>query len=244
MPKILEVCVDSYESTVNAMAGGANRIELCSSLADGGLTPTPGLLALIQNNNPNRVPVFCLLRCRPGNFIYTNEEIEVMKEDAKVLLKYGADGFVFGALLEKGDVDMKRCREIVKTCFPLPVTFHRAFDFVKRPCIEVEVIIDLGFTRILTSGKQENAHLGSKLIRKLMDQVGTRIIVMPGGGINVENLKAIMEETEAREYHGSFKKIKEEPPQSEEVPIGDRNSPIYVTDVELVEHVIHILKSE
>lgn len=96
-----------------------------------------------------------------------------MVKDAKILRQHGADGFVFGALLPNGDVDMKKCHEIVKACFPLPVTFHRAFDFCRRPTIEIEVVIDLGFTRVLTSGKQKTALIGSKLIAKLMEQVST-----------------------------------------------------------------------
>lgn len=244
MPKVLEVCVDSYESAMAAIAGGADRLELCCSLTEGGLTPTPGLLLQIQDNNPNKVSVYCMLRCRGGNFNYTPEELEIMKADAKILQKYGADGFVFGALLENGDVDMKGCREIIKTCFPLPVTFHRAFDFVRRPTIEVEVIIDLGFTRILTSGQQNNAQMGVKLIKKLIEQVGNRIVIMPGGGITVDNLKYIMENTEALEYHGAFKKIKEESKlDNEEVSLGEKAENLYVTDQQIVAEIAHILKS-
>lgn len=245
MRKLLEVCVDSYESAMAAIAGGANRIELCTALTDGGLTPTPGLLLQIQNNNPDKIPIFCMLRCRAGNFIYTSEEIDIMREDAKVLYKNGSDGFVFGALLENGDVDMKNCREIIKSCFPLPVTFHRAFDLCRRPTIEVEVIIDLGFTRILTSGKQKTAQQGVKLISKLMEQVGSRIIIIPGGGINLDNLKYIMENTEAFEYHGSFKKIKEQINTTDtDVSVVDVQGTLYITDQELVLQVIHLLKNE
>ncbi|VEN52640.1 unnamed protein product [Callosobruchus maculatus] len=182
MSKVLEVCVDGLESAVAALNGGADRLELCSSLIEGGLTPTPGMLIQIQNINSRNVPVFCLLRCRPGDFIYAQEEVEVMKEDARILRRHGASGFVFGALSENGDVNMKICREIIKACHPLPVTFHRAFDFCRRPTIEVEVIIDLGFQRILTSGKQRTAQMGVKLIKKLIEQVGNRIVIMPGGG--------------------------------------------------------------
>lgn len=245
MPKVLEVCVDSFESAMTAFNGGANRIELCSALTEGGLTPTPGLLIQIQNNNPEKIPVFCLLRCRAGNFIYSHEEIEIMKEDARILRKHGADGFVFGALLENGDVDMKNCREIIKSCFNLPITFHRAFDFCRRPTIEVEVIIDLGFSRILTSGKQKTAQLGAKLIKKLVEQVGTRVIIMPGGGINLDNLKFIMENTEALEFHGSFKKAKEQTAACEtDVNVGENQGPLYVTDQQLVGRAVNLLKSE
>lgn len=248
MPKVLEVCVDSLESAVAALNGGADRLELCSSLIEGGLTPTPGLLIQIQNMNPRRVPVYCMLRSRPGNFIYKPEEIEIMKEDAKILRRNGANGFVFGALAENGDVDMKTCREIIKACYPLPVTFHRAFDFVRRPTIEVEVIIDLGFERILTSGKQQTAAMGVKLIKKLIDQAGNRIILMPGGGVNQENIKSILEHTEAKEIHGSFRKLVEEPKmeyQNDEVAVclTQSNFQIYTTDEDTVAEIVNILKT-
>ncbi|XP_022915846.2 copper homeostasis protein cutC homolog [Onthophagus taurus] len=244
MPKSLEVCVDNFESAMAAFAGGAARIELCSALSEGGLTPTPGLLMQIQNANPTNIPIFCMLRCRGGNFIYTPEEIEIMREDAKVLRKYKTDGFVFGALLENGDVDMKTSREIIKTCFPLPVTFHRAFDLVRKPTIEIEVIIDLGFTRILTSGKQENAQIGVKLIKKLMEQVGNRIIIMPGGGITVDNLKFIIDNTEATEYHGSFSKRKPlgDDPNTQSEEEKKPLEPLYLTDEQLVAQAVEILR--
>lgn len=246
MSKVLEVCVDSLESAIAAINGGADRLELCSSLIEGGLTPTPGFLIQIQNMNSRNISVYCLLRCRPGNFIYSPDEIEVMKEDAKILRKNGANGFVFGALSEHGDVNMKFCREIIKACHPLPVTFHRAFDFCKRPTIEVEVIIDLGFQRILTSGKQQTAQMGVKLIKKLMEQVGNRIIIMPGGGINKENLKFILENTEASEIHGSCKIPKQVEPQeeNEDTPIiGEKEGPYYITDETLVAEFVNILKT-
>ncbi|XP_045475021.1 copper homeostasis protein cutC homolog [Harmonia axyridis] len=245
MSKVLEVCVDSLDSATAAVAGGAGRIELCASLLEGGLTPTPGLLIQVQNLSGNKVPIYCMLRCRPGNFIYNRQELEVMVEDAKILRKYGANGFVFGALDENGAVDMKMCREIVKACYPCPVTFHRAFDFCERPSIEIEVIIDLGFERVLTSGKQSNAQLGVKLIKKLMEQVGSRIIIMPGGGLNKENFKFIMENTEAKEYHGSFRKLKSTIEQDDcnttDVKIGEHSGPMHVTDKEYVAEIVHML---
>ncbi|XP_065173462.1 copper homeostasis protein cutC homolog [Atheta coriaria] len=245
MPRLLEVCVDSFESALAAITGGASRLELCNSLADGGLTPSPGLLIQVQNANTKKIPVFCLIRCRPGNFVYTPEEIEIMKEDTKILRKYGADGIVFGALLPNGDVDMKNSREIVKAAFPLPLTFHRAFDFCRRPTIEIEVIIDLGFTRILTSGKQPNAQLGVKLIKKLMEQVGNRIIIMPGAGINAENIKFIIDNTGANEYHGSFKKVKSlQQEQDSEVKLEGDDRVVHVTDQNLVAQILQILWSE
>ncbi|KAK4875269.1 hypothetical protein RN001_011691 [Aquatica leii] len=245
MTKLLEVCVDSLESALAAFGGGADRIELCSSLSEGGLTPTPGLLMQVQQANTKKIPVYCMLRCRISNFVYTQEEIEIMVEDAKILKQRGADGFVFGALQENGDVDMKKCREIIKACFPLPVTFHRAFDFCRRPTIEIEVVIDLGFKRVLTSGKQKNAQLGVKLLKQLLDQVDNRIIIVAGGGINKENLKFIVENTEAEEYHGSFRKLKTEAKNEEtDIMLGDKEGPLYVADEQLISEIVHMLKND
>lgn len=140
--------------------------------------------------------------------MYTEDEVEAMKEDARILRQSGANGFVFGALNENDEVDMKKCRDIITACYPLPVTFHRAFDCCKRQTIDVEVIIDLGFRRILTSGKQMTAQLGVKMIKQLMQQVGDRIIIMPGSGLTLDNLRFVAENTEAVEYHGSFRKEK------------------------------------
>ncbi|KAF5307654.1 hypothetical protein FQR65_LT06709 [Abscondita terminalis] len=207
MPKLLEVCVDNLESALAAFAGGADRIELCSSLSEGGLTPTPGFLTQVQQANTKKVPVYCMLRCRSSNFVYTQEEIEIMVEDANMLKKRGADG---------------------------------------RPTIEIEVIIDLGFKRVLTSGKQKTAQLGVKLITQLMEQVDDRIIIIPGGGVNKENLKFIMETTEAQEYHGSFRKVKTEtkPEEQTEVTLGDNDGPLYLADELLITEAVHILRNE
>lgn len=245
MRKLVEVCVDNLESAISAFAGGAGRLELCSSLLEGGLTPTVGFLKQVQSHNTRKIPIFCMLRCRGSNFIYTDEEIEVMKEDVRALKQAGANGFVFGALLENGDVDMRKCREILKMCYPLPVTFHRAFDFCRRPTIEIEVIIDLGFERVLTSGKQATAQLGVKLIKKLMEQVENRIVIMPGGGINKGNFKFVMENTGALEYHGSFKKEKEDAAKTEhEEALKDVIGPLHVANSEFISEIVHMLKDE
>lgn len=240
MSRILEVCVDNFESALAALNGGANRLELCSSLEKGGLTPTPGLLKQIQLANPNRIPIFCMLRCRPSNFVYTDEEIKIMVDDAKILKLNGADGFVFGALNEDNDVDLKKCREILKTCYPLPVTFHRAFDICRNPTIQVEVVIDLGFQRLLTSGCKKNALEGSDMIKKLIDKVRKRIVIIPGCGINKNNIKEIMDVTGAREFHGSFKSEKEENGVNNDIiDLGN----VIMTDSNHVAEIVQILKT-
>lgn len=238
MTRVLEICVDNFESAVAALNGGANRLELCTSLDSGGLTPSPGLLKQIQVINKDRIPIYCMLRCRPGGFIYNEAEIEIMVTDTKELKKFGADGFVFGALLENGDVDLKKCREIVKTAYPLPVTFHRAFDLCRNQGIQMESIIDLGFQRILTSGAKKTAVEGCDVIKKLMERAGRRIVIMPGSGIDRKNIKQIMEETDAREFHGSFKVVEEKERDAEDfLELGD----ISVANSEHIAQVMKIL---
>lgn len=238
MTKVLEVCVDNYESALAAIAGGANRLELCSALQQGGLTPTPGLLKQVQQANSERIPVFCMLRCRPSNFVYTDEEIKIMVNDAKILKLNGADGFVFGAMTEEKDVDLKKCRDILKTCYPLPVTFHRAFDLCRNPVIQVEVVIDLGFQRLLTSGTKKTALEGCDIIKKLMDRVRNRLVIMPGCGITKDNIKEIMETTCAKEYHGSFKAENSED-KNDVMDLGT----VMMSDRNYVAEAVQILKS-
>lgn len=239
MTKVLEVCVDNYESALAAIAGGANRLELCSSLDQGGLTPTPGLLKQIQAANVTGIPVFCMLRCRPSYFLYSEEEIKIMVNDAKTLKLNGADGFVFGALNELNDVDLRKCRDILKMCYPLPVTFHRAFDLSRNPLIQIEVVIDLGFQRLLTSGAKKSALEGCDTIKKLIERARNRIVIVPGCGINKTNIRDIMETTGAREFHGSFKSESKEDENTGVVDLGK----LTMVDSNHVAEVVQILKS-
>nr|CAD7596502.1 unnamed protein product [Timema genevievae] len=198
----MEVCVDSVVSAVNASRGGASRLELCVALSEGGLTPTPGLLEIVKSCV--HIPVFVMLRPRPGaDFVYSPEEARIIKCDAAVLKKHGADGFVFGALTASGLIDEILCKDIVEIVAPLPVTFHRAIDVVRNPVGSMETIIQLGFTRILTSGGERTAYAGLQIIRELMVASMGRITIVPASGINSDNLGPILEVTGAREFHVS-----------------------------------------
>ena len=200
--KIMEVCVESVESAVNAERGGARRIELCSNLSDGGTTPSVGLLKVVKSNV--KIPVFVIIRPRGGDFLYSNTDFEVMKQDVQFLLKEGADGIVFGILNRDGAVDESRCLEILKLIPPhIPTTFHRAFDMTKDPLVAVDTLINLGFKRILTSGQACAAIEGIQLIKGLITRGGRAITIMPGCGINSGNLDEILAKTGAVEFHGS-----------------------------------------
>ena len=158
----MEVCVDCVESAVEANAGGASRLELCSSLTSGGLTPTLGLLNAVKKLI--NIPVFVMIRNREGDFNYSNNDLEVMKNDAKSLLECGVDGVVFGALNKDGTVDVEACKSLVDVCAPLPMTFHRAVDASKNLHESIQRIISLGFKRVLTSGGKHNASKGIKTV--------------------------------------------------------------------------------
>lgn len=206
--KMLEICVDNLQSVYNAVQGGARRLELCSALSEGGLTPTPGLLKLVKKIHcTDKVSVHAMLRVRQGNFVYSPEEVEIMLEDLEHLKNAGVDGFVFGALTEVNTVDQEICKRIINAAKPLPVTFHRAFDDTVGDPLEIlEIIINLGFERLLTSGRQNTALDGVELISELVSESRNRIIVMPGSGINPDNISLIRNCTRAKEFHASAKK--------------------------------------
>lgn len=165
---LMEVCVDSVESAVNAERGGAGRIELCSGLLEGGTTPSMGLLQIVKQSV--QIPVFVMIRPRGGDFLYSDREIEVMKADIQLAKLYGADGLVFGALTEDGQIDKELCMSLIALCRPLPVTFHRAFDMVHDPMAALETLLTLGFERVLTSGCDSSALEGLPLIKRLIDE--------------------------------------------------------------------------
>ena len=200
----MEVCVDSVESAVNAVKGGSSRLELCCALSEGGLTPTLGLLRAVKQEVATNVPVFVMVRPRGGDFAYSEQEFEVMKEDL-VLMKESrcADGFVFGVLTPEGEVDGLRCSQLIEHARPHPVTFHRAFDMTRDPYRSLETIVGLKMERILTSGQESTALEGAPLIRELIERAHGRIIVMAGGGITERNLERVLRETGCREFHCS-----------------------------------------
>lgn len=196
----LEICIDSVESAVTAHRGGANRVELCSALNEGGLTPAVGMLVAIKKHVPN-LPVYVMIRPRGGDFHYSRFELEVMATDIRLLKDYGADGFVFGILDTDGTVAVAACKELLSLTAPLPCTFHRAIDMSRDLLEAAETIISLGFQRILTSGGESTVLEGAPLIRTLENKFGQQIAIMAGGGITVGNLKRILTETNVCEYH-------------------------------------------
>lgn len=197
---ILEACVASFESVKQAVAGGADRLELCSHLSCGGLTPSPGLIRQSIEFSP--IPINILIRPRAGNFVYNKSELEVMECDIRYAHEIGVDGIVCGFLGEDGTVDKEKTNYFRELSKPLSFTFHRAFDLCPDPFQAMEDIIECGCDRILTSGQQNTASEGIELIAKLVEKAAGRIIIMPGGGINADNVELFLEKG-VKEVHAS-----------------------------------------
>ncbi|KAA0069050.1 copper homeostasis protein CutC [Rhodanobacter sp. T12-5] len=200
---ILEIAANSVASALAAQEGGAGRVELCTALELGGLTPSHAQIALARERL--RIPLYVLIRPRAGDFLYGELECETMLRDIETCASLGCDGVVLGVLDAEGRVDTARCRPLIAAAGKLGVTFHRAFDLSRDPAQALEDIVTLGCERILTSGMQGSAADGSTLIRELVEQAGDRIVVMPGAGITAQNIAALATATGAHEFHASAK---------------------------------------
>ena len=201
---ITEICVDSIESALAAERGGANRIELCDNLIGGGTTPSLGMMELVRKYLA--IDINIMIRPRSGDFCYSSFEFEIMKKDIEHAKQCGMNGIVVGILNQNGEIDMEKMEELIELSKPLKVTFHRAFDMVKDPFKTLDILIELGVERILTSGQENKAIDGINLIKELVNRADGKIIIMPGAGINENNINTIIETTGVKEVHLSAKK--------------------------------------
>ena len=201
MPHKLEIIGFNIESCMAAQDAGADRIELCASPGEGGTTPSYAFIK--EARKKLNIDLYVMIRPRGGDFLYTNEEFEIMKNDVMACKQLGCDGIVTGILMEDGKVDKKRCKELLEYAYPLETTFHRAFDRVADPYEAMEDIIDLGFERILTSGLVPKAIDGKETLSALIKKSAERIIIMPGSGVNASNIISIAKSTGAKEFHSS-----------------------------------------
>ena len=197
---IIEVCAESYEYAVKAEKAGADRIELCKDLHLDGLTPDYECAK--KTIDSLNIPVFILIRPRAGDFIYSDEEFELMKQDIVKFKEMGCKGIVSGILNSDNSIDLKRTKELVELSRPIEFTFHRAFDIVNDPLNEIENLIELDVDRVLTSGQKDKAIKGLELLMQLKSISKNRIKIMPGSGINKSN---IVNFESFKEIHGSFK---------------------------------------
>ena len=196
----LEVCVDSFPSAVAAKRGGADRLEVCSALANGGTTPSYGLVE--QCVDKLELPVMMMVRPHDGGFVYDTDAIDTMLRDIQVAKSIGVRGIVFGTLTTDRGLDQSNCRRLIDAAESLETTFHRAFDLVSNPLAVLEEIETLGIDRVLTSGQKMTASAGIKLIRKMTEQVDS-LAVLAGAGITAENAQEVVEQTGVREIHAS-----------------------------------------
>jgi len=203
-PFQIEVCANSVESAIQAELGGANRIELCDNLVEGGTTPSIGMIESARKNL--NIPVNVIIRPRGGDFCFSDIEFEIMMNDIESIKKTGVNGVVIGVLTPDGSVDTERCKKLIEKARPMEVTFHRAFDMAADPFKSLEDIIGLGIERLLTSGQQQTALQGNTLISELIEKAQNRIIIMPGSGINENNIAEMVQSTHAKEYHMSLRK--------------------------------------
>ena len=243
----IEICANSVESAVKAQEGGAYRVELCAGIPEGGTTPSFGAIRMARQLL-QQTKLHVIIRPRGGDFLYTQLEQEIMLHDIKVARQLGADGVVFGCLTAEGNVDVPAMKKLMNAVGDMNVTFHRAFDMCRNPKEALEQIIELGCSRILTSGLEANAVKGIPMLKELVAQADERIIIiMPGCGVNPNNILQIAEETGASEFHFSGR-------SSQESGMIYRNSKVSmgstvqideykkdVTNVETVKEAVSIL---
>jgi len=201
----LEVCANSAQSAIEGQKGGAIRIELCDNLTEGGTTPS--LSQIEESRQLIDIQLNILIRPREGDFLYSDLEFEIMKQDIHYCGKLKCNGVVFGILNPEGSIDKKRNKELVEIAhkYGMNVTFHRAFDRCKDLFSSLEDIIELGCDHILTSGGKKTAPEGKDILKKLIEQAGERIVIMPGGGITENNIGELVKYTDLKEFHGSFR---------------------------------------
>lgn len=196
---VFEICVDSPESALAAQRGGADRVELCDNLVEGGTTPSVGSIGVARELL--NIKLHIIVRPRGGDFLYSDVEFEIMKRDIETAKRVGVDGVVFGILNQEGSIDKHRNRKLVELSRPMAVTFHRAFDVCSEPLRALEDLVEISVDRILTSGQQPTVTEGTELIAKLIEVAGDRISIMACGGLNVQNIANVVKATAAREFH-------------------------------------------
>jgi copper homeostasis protein len=196
---ICEICVDSVAGVRAAKDAGAQRVELCADLLEGGITPSRGMIR--QARTVSGINLNVMIRSRGGDFLFDEDEFATMRADIETAKAEGANGVVIGLLTATGEIDVGRTRELVALARPLSITFHRAFDVTAEPFGALETLIDLGVDRVLTSGQEPSVLEGLPLVVELMKRAGDRIIIMPGGGITARNVERIVAAARPREMH-------------------------------------------
>lgn len=201
MKRTLEIACFNLESALLAQEAGANRIELCENYLAGGITPSFFLIE--EARKKIKIPLHVIIRPRAGNFVYTEQELDEMKKSILYCQNQGIDGVVFGVLTSKGEINGRDCKELINLAKPMSVTFHRAIDFCKEMETAIKLLIELGVNRILSSGGKQNAYEGAVYLNQLNQNFGTKIVIMPGGGIRSSNLGELISSTVCSEFHSA-----------------------------------------
>ena len=237
----LEIIGFTIEGCIMAQRAGAHRIELCDSPADGGTTGSYGFIKAAREKL--QIELFPIIRPRGGDFLYSDDEFEIMKTDVKLCKDIGCDGVVIGMLTTDGKVDKKRCSVLADSAYPLGVTFHRAFDRTVDAFEALEDIIEIGCERILTSGQKQNAIEGATLIKQLIEKADDRIIIMPGSGVKSNNIMQLAEITAAIEFHSSARsKVKSKMGYND--PALNENLESFVVDEEEIKKMLSLLQGQ
>ncbi|MEO1254741.1 MAG: copper homeostasis protein CutC [Bacteroidota bacterium] len=240
----IEICAGNIQSALNAQDGGADRIELCDNLWEGGTTPS--IATIMFACEQLSIPVFVLIRPRGGDFVYSDQEFEIMKKDIEHAKSVGAKGIVSGILLADGHIDLDRTKELIALSKPMSFTFHRAFDLTVDYSKSLEEIIDCGADRILTSGQQMNVTEGLNTIKHLVELADGRIQILPGGGVNDQNIGSLYE-LGCSEFHFSAKFPVKNQIDNPKVPMnGTADIPeghMYVSDPSKISRIKALLDS-
>ncbi len=204
---LFEACVDSIESSIAAQTGGADRLELCADLLEGGTTPSAGTIDI--TSKLVSIPIMVMIRPRGGDFCYSDLEFEEMKRDIEFVKQFNVAGIVIGILNEDGTIDKERTKILVQLARPMQVAFHRAFDMTRDPFEALDDLIELGIERVLTSGQELTVVEGIDTLKKLVEKAGDKIIILPGGGVDEQNAGRIVSECGVKEIHASARERKE-----------------------------------
>jgi copper homeostasis protein len=227
----LEICAFNLPSALIAQQAGADRIELCASPHEGGTTPSIGSIHSARERL--RIALYPIIRPRGGDFLYSDEEFEVMLRDIRSCKQAGCNGVVIGMLMADGTVDRARCARLVETAYPLGVTFHRAFDWAANPFEALETVIQVGCERVLTSGQKPTAEEGADLIDQLVRAADDRIVIMPGSGVRSANIAGLAEKTGATEFHTSARLLQASAMEYVNAAMKEDQAMVFVSEEEV-----------
>jgi copper homeostasis protein len=230
---IIEIATSDFATTKSAVEGGADRIELCANLAEGGTTPSLGTIKRCRD--AFNVLLYPIIRPRGGDFLYSKDEFAIMMNDVKVCKQLVCDGIVIGLLNMDGSIDVARTSELIELAYPMGVTFHRAFDRCKDPFEALEELIEIGCERILTSGQRPSVADGVDLVTELNKKADDRIIIMPGSGVRKENIKMLAEKTGCVEFHSSLRSKTKSPMQFVHPGFADSEESYINNAIDMVE---------